>query len=373
MDIHRCRFVPYPPSAINALAFSHCSTLESNDRGPNTLRLAIGRANGDIEIWNPQKGSFYQESVLRGGKDRSIEGLVWTCDRGEHAGDANGIAGKLRLFSIGYSTSVTEWDLATGIPVRHCNGNHGEIWCITAQPWQAKLSGLLNGDKAVDQRDRAQSQEIAVGCTDGAVVLFSTVDGDLQYLRTLTKSSTKRARVLSIAYQRPHLVVTGHADSTIRIFDVRSRQLLRSMSLGAGPAGGPKGILVWAVKCACDGTIISGDSTGTVRFWDGQTYTLVQRVKGHEADVLDIAVSADGKSVFSGSMDRRTTLYRRETTSKQGKQSRWKEIMHQRLHKHDVKALATYETRSMSILASGGNLTPSITYCIIDNIGRSGY
>lgn len=45
MEVHRCRFVDYTPSAINALAFA-----------PNTTKpvMACGRANGDIEVWNPK-------------------------------------------------------------------------------------------------------------------------------------------------------------------------------------------------------------------------------------------------------------------------------------------------------------------------------
>ena len=356
MDVHRCRFVPYPPSAINALAFSHPSSLESKHKGPETLRLAIGRANGDVEIWNPQRGAWSQESVLKGAKDRSIEGLVWTHDPEELDKSGSRTAGRLRLFSIGYSTAVTEWDLATGLPARHCTANYGEIWCITAQPRQQESIQSFGTDESTKQQESgAQNQNIAVGCADGAVVILSTADGDLQFLKTLTTSSSKKARVLSIAYQSLHVIITGHADSTIRVFDVRSRQLLRSMSLGAGPAGGPKETLVWAVRCACDGTIVSGDSTGTVRFWDGQTYAMTQRIKGHEADVLDVAISADGKTAISGSMDRRTTLYRRKAIGKKREQSWWKEIMHQRLHKHDVKALAAYETKSLSVLASGGN------------------
>ena len=357
MDIHRCRFVPYPPSAINALAFSHLSSLESTQKSPHNLRLAIGRANGDIEIWNPQQGNWFQESIILGGKDRSIEGLVWTQDPEELDKDQNRIAGKLRLFSIGYSTAVTEWDLASSKPVRHCTANYGEIWCMTAQPrfQESPTHHELNG-VSKHQDLSLQCQDIAVGCADGAIVLLSTANENLQFLQVLTPSASSKARVLSIAYQNHFTVVTGHADSTIRVFNVKSRQLLRSMSLGAGPAGGPKETLVWSVKCACDGTIVSGDSTGTVRFWDGRTYTLSQRIKGHVADVLDIAISANGKSVFSGSMDRRTTLYRRMATTKKGEPSRWKEIVHQRLHKHDVKALAPFESKTMSIVVSGGRL-----------------
>ena len=375
MDIHRCRFVPYPPSAINALAFSHPSSLESIRKGPQSLRIAVGRANGDIEIWNPQQGNWFQESVIQGGKDRSIEGLVWTQDPEELDKNQRRIAGKLRLFSIGYSTAVTEWDLASSKPIRHCTANYGEIWCMTAQPrFQESPTRQEPNGLAEGQDISVQCQDIAVGCADGAIVLLSTANENLQFLRALPTSASSKARVLSIAYQNHFTVVTGHADSTIRVFNVKSRQLLRSMSLGAGPTGGPKETLVWSVKCTCDGTIVSGDSTGTVRFWDGRTYTLSQRIKGHVADVLDIAISADGRSVFSGSMDRRTTLYRRMATTKKGEPSRWKEMVHQRLHKHDVKALASFESKTMSVVVSGGRFVLDVeAYLVTNSIDRPRY
>lgn len=351
MDIHRCRFVPYPPSAINALAFSHPSNPNAKGKGPATLRLAIGRANGDIEIWNPLKGSWFQETTLRGGKDRTIEGLVWTQDPDEEDREGWRIPGKLRLFSIGYSSTVTEWDLELGKPIRHSSGTYGEAWCLAAQPrLQAKE---LGSDKSKTE-GQFEGQHLAVGCADGAVVLLSTADGDLKFLRTFTRPSTKRARILSITFKNRDVVVAGYADSTIRAFDIRNGQLLRSMSLGAGPAGGPREILVWSVKCLPDGTIVSGDSTGELRFWDGNNFTLVQRLKSHVADILDIAVSSDGESVISGGMDRRTTIYKRTGSGKKGDRRRWAELTHKRFHSHDVKVMATFETKNLSIVASGG-------------------
>ncbi|KAK4691936.1 U3 small nucleolar RNA-associated protein 4, partial [Lecanoromycetidae sp. Uapishka_2] len=301
MDIHRCRFVAYPPSAINALAFSHPSNPTDSSKGGVSLRLAIGRANGDIEIWNPLKGAWYQESILRGGQDRSIEGLTWTQEPDEVGKNGHRIAGKLRLFSIGYSTAVTEWDLATGRPAQYSAGNYGEIWCMAAQPKDPATKNLPTKEQEQTAEEIAfQTQDIAVGCADGAIILLSTSEGDLRFSRVLGRASKKKSRVLSITFQNRHTVVAGHADSTIRIYDVRNAQQMRTMTLGAGPKGGPKETLVWSVKCLSDGTIVSGDSTGTVGFWDGRNHTLVQRIKSHEADILDLAVSADGKSVFSG-------------------------------------------------------------------------
>ena len=360
MDLHRCRFVDYPPSAINALAFSHASTPTVKSKNLPDLRLALGRANGDIEIWNPLGGAWFQERVIPGGKDRSIEGLVWTQDPDEEHDGGKHTPGKLRLFSIGYSTAVTEWDLSRGSPLRHTVGNYGELWCIAAQPRMAGSTMTTNEVSNDDSPDSAhQYQSIVVGCADGAIVLLSTAHGDLRFLKTVAKPTTRNVRVLSITFQTQSIVIAGHSDSVIRVFDVRKSQLLRNLSLGAGPIGGPKDILVWSVKCLIDGSIVSGDSTGTLRFWDGHTYSLIQRIKTHVADVLDVVASTDGETVISGGMDRRTTIYRRTGRGNAGTRGGWAEVAHERFHKHDVKAMAIFESKDMSVLLSGGKLQPT--------------
>ncbi|PBP27600.1 hypothetical protein BUE80_DR001377 [Diplocarpon rosae] len=343
MDIHRCRFVPFPPSTINALAFSH--SYISKDQKTAPPRLAIGRANGDIEIWNPLRGSWLQEVIIRGGKDRSIDGLVWTQDPNE---EVNGktIIGKSRLFSVGYTTTVTEWDLRTGRPLRHASGNHGEIWCIAAQP----AHGPSNSDNNAKSTSQWQGQNLIAGCTDGALVLYSTKDEDLQLQRVLVRPSAKRAKIISITFQDRNIVVAGCTDSMIRIYDIRTGSLLRSMTTGSGPRGGPKETIIWSVKVLKDGTIVSGDSTGELKIWDGKTYTLRQRIKSHEQDVLSLATSADGSAIFSGGMDRRTVIYKPEGKGK----PRWAEVTHRRFHNHDVKAMASFEGYGMSVVVSGG-------------------
>ncbi|KAJ5888404.1 hypothetical protein N7495_008445 [Penicillium taxi] len=361
MDIHRCRFVSYNPQAINALAFSHPASASISGRGVPNLRLAIGRANGDIEIWNPLRGAWFQESVLRGGKDRSIEGLTWTIDPCED--DPNSslkVAGKLRLFSIGYSTVVTEWDVAQGRPLRHSSGNYGEIWCLAAQPRWVSTKNGKDGKLLPAAEGEDTSQHLAAGCADGSIVILSTADDDLKFVR-LMRPSTKRARVLSVTFQNRNTIVAGYADSSIRLFDIRNGKMLRTISLGKGVSGGPKELLVWSVKCLPDGTIVSGDSAGEIKFWDAKNYSLTQRIHGHLADVLDVAVSADGETVISGGADQRTVVYRKKGGEKGQKKARWAELMHRRYHSHDVKTLAVYETRDISFVVSGGpDATPVV-------------
>lgn len=347
MDIHRSRFVPYPPSAINALAFSHTAP-EQGHQEPKSLRLAIGRANGNIEIWNPANGAWLQEKVFFGGKDRSVEGLAWTQEP-DHK-DAHGkiLPGRLRLFSIGYSSSVTEWDLATGLPARHSDGNHSEVWCFAAQPRQK------SGAKGAAGEGGQICQKLVAGCADGTIVLLSTEDNGLTFERFVSRATNKKARALSIVFKDRDTVLAGFADSMIRVFDTRNGNVIRNISLGSGPHGGPKEILVWKVKCLPNGDIVSGDSTGDIRIYNGKNFSQAQRISGHEADVLDLAVSRDGFSIFSVGMDRRTCFYTSKKGQAQGQSGKWRKVSHQRHHEHDVKAMATYEGNKLSVVVSGG-------------------
>lgn len=338
--------MPYQQSAINALAFSHSHI--SKDQKTAPPRLAVGRANGDIEIWNPQKGSWFQETIIRGGEGRSIDELVWIQDPSEE--DANGttIIGKSRLFSVGYTTTVTEWDLERAQPLRHTSGNHGQIWCMAAQPPFVRGSSEANGTSNI----QPQGQNLVVGCTDGALVLYSTQDGNLEFKKIISRASSKKAKVISVAFQDRNIVVAGFTDSTIRIFDIQNSSTLRTMSLGSAGKGGPKEIYVCAVKVLQNGDIISGDSTGELRIWSGETYTLMQRIKSHDEDIFTLATSFDGKAVFSGGKDRKTVVYKPS-----GKGNRWAEVGHRRYHSHDVTAMAIFESKNMSVVVSGGMQT----------------
>lgn len=346
MDVHRSRFVRYPTSAISALAFTR-----SNDAGytkaPPLLRLAIGRANGNVEIWNPQRGLWVQETIFVG-NGVSIDGLAWTQDPDETDAEGNTTAGQYRLFSIASSSSLTEWDLGTGRLKRESTGNFSEIWCMSAQP------------RRHQSKEETQSQDLVAGCGDGALVLLSTEDDDLQFKRFLSRSSGNKARCICVTYQTQDRVVAGFVDNTIRIYDTRNGSMIRTMSLGVSAPGRPKNTLVWQVRCLPNGDIVSADSAGEVKFWDGKTYSLLQRIDAHESDCLDVAVSSDGRTVMSGGIDGRVAVHKMSTNA-QGHKT-WSKASHRRIHNGEVKAMATFDSKGMSVVVSGGaDVAPNVT------------
>ncbi|KAI0912837.1 WD40-repeat-containing domain protein [Ustulina deusta] len=349
MDIHRVRYVPYNPAPINCVAFSQ--SVASKKSGP--VRLAIGRASGDIEIWNPLGGSWHQETIIRGGRDRTVDGLVWVTEPELALQDGKSIPGRLRLFSFGYSSTVTEWDLEKGRPKHQSSGTHGDIWCLGVQPFVASEKG---GDKSTAKVYHT-GKKLVAGTMDGSLVLYDIDGGELRYDRVLARAPSKKIKMVSIAFKNRNTVVVGTSQSCILVYDMRNGTTLAKMTLGSDLAGGAKEIITWCVKCLDGGDIVSGDSTGELRIWDGSTYTQAQRLKAHSSDVLSLVTSADGSTIVTGGMDRRTAVYRKTT----GSESRWAKIFHRRLHHHDVKTMASFEGHGMSVVVSGGpDATPIV-------------
>jgi U3 small nucleolar RNA-associated protein 4 len=50
--------------------------------------------------------------------------------------------------------------------------------------------------------------------------------------------------------------------------------------------------LVWAVKVASDGTVVSGDSTGSLKIWESKFWSLTQSFQVHKGDVLCLAIDS---------------------------------------------------------------------------------
>ena len=151
------------------------------------------------------------------------------------------------------------------------------------------------------------------------------------------------------------MVVTGCADSTVRIWDARSGRCMHRIT--TDKVRGEQ-TLVWTTAVLADLTIVSGDSMGLVKFWDGKMGTQLQSIKAHKADVLAIVISPDGRSIYSSGVDQKVTQMQFVSVeTKEGEErrpqdrARWVLTLQRRLHSHDVRALAispSYELSSLT-------------------------
>lgn len=318
MDIYRCRFVNFIPYTITSTAFSHRSSpisFPSND-----LRLAVGRSNGDIEIWNP-KGNWSHEITLSGSRERSIEGLCW----------AVGKDSPPRLFSIGGSTFVTEWDLATGKPLINYDCNSGVIWSIDVNQDDSKL---------------------AVGCDDGTVVAID-ISGGPGSLEHDFICQRQNLRVLSIKWYANDIIVGGCADARVRCWSATGERKGNAMGNMRVDKSKMESTLVWYVLALPQRQqIVSGDSTGCIKIWDAKHFTLLQSYKVHEADVLCLESNFYENKIFSAGVDRK--IHEFDLLANKNKNSKWVHSCNRLLHANDVRSMSIFESKSSDLIVSGG-------------------
>lgn len=292
MEIHRVRYTDYTPATVTALAFSHT---EAHSR---QLRLAVGRGNGDIELWTPRH-QWVCELVLSGGRGRSAEAVVWALGR---------------LFLAGGSTVVTEWDLALGVPAQHVDCNAAVVWLLAANEDGTKL---------------------AAGCDDGLVVVFDVASGLFEYSGVLPKCG---ARVLSLVWYGEY-VVGGCSDGRIRMWLAAQKLIVQTFRVDKLRT---ESTLVWSVA-VCGSELVLGDSTGCVKFWDLEKRALVQLLSVHAADVLTLTVA--NNTVFSAGVDRKIQVFMKP-------QGRWTNTGNRLVHALDVRAVAAHG--GAGLLVSGG-------------------
>ena len=209
---------------------------------------------------------------------------------------------------------------------RSINSAGGAIWSVSANP---------------------KSTILALGCEDGSIQLLYIKDDGLSHLRKLGKV---KSRLLSIAWGPPiprgsrppagitqesdnssddendddwsdGWLVTGCADSSIRKWDFATGRITNRLT--TDKTRGER-TLVWSVcvlgyvNCTLyrsigmvlnvrsDGTIVSGDSMGIVKFWDSKTCTQLSTFQAHGADVLCLCTSPVSTSALRQTLDLNT-------------------------------------------------------------------
>ena len=220
--VNESRQLVWTPQPVHALATR-----------PDGQVVAVGRADGDIELAVPSEG-YRVEARIPGQKNKGLRSLAWIEGTGGDGGgegegeteggaaEADADAAEARLFGCGLDGTVFEVDL-----VRLCYKNvrdayGGAAWCM--QP--AQSLALL-----------------AVGCEDGSIRLFSTEGGGVEYKRSFPSTGS---RVLSLAWGPANDVIfAGCLDSMIHCLDAATGQALVRGRRRRSVWGGVIFVLCW--------------------------------------------------------------------------------------------------------------------------------
>jgi len=145
-------------------------------------------------------------------------------------------------------------------------------------------------------------------------------------------------RLLSAAWHASGgAVFAGSSDGLVHAFDVATRTELYRINVAERTKGSSE-LRVWALQGLADGTLVSGDSSGRVCFWDGEHGTRLHAFDQHEADVLALAATPDGSRVFAAGVDSSLVCFEQAGRAP-GEPPRWTFSVARRPHTHDVRAL----------------------------------
>jgi eukaryotic-like serine/threonine-protein kinase len=186
------------------------------------------------------------------------------------------------LVTGNFNGAVQVWDAGTGQAVGTLDTHSREIRGV------------------VFSRD---GEHLALASSDGIVKLWDAKRLDKERLDEKKEARlTLRARVagpgLSVAFSPDgRRLATGGEENTVKIWDVRNGQPLRTLK-------GHNGDVYSVAFSPEDGRwVASAGEDSAVKIWESHTGKLVRSFRGHTGVVSSVAFSPDGRRLVSGSRD----------------------------------------------------------------------
>ncbi|BAZ20595.1 WD-40 repeat-containing protein [Kalymmatonema gypsitolerans NIES-4073] len=264
-------------------------TLEEQDGvvfSPDGKTIATASGDSTVKLWRLSGEELH---TLKGHSAR-VNSVVFSPD------------GQIIATASGDST-VKLWRLS-GEELHTLKGHKAPVFSVVFSPnGQTIATGSLDNTVKLWNRSR-QLLHTLKGHSDRVSSVVFSPDGQT----IATGSDDRTVKLWNLSGQLLHIlkvhssfVSSGSDDSTMKLWDGVSGQLIKTVKLHTGE--------VTSVVFSPDGkTIAAGTDDNTVKLWNLSGQEL-HTLKGHSDSVNSVVFSPDGKTIASGSSDKTVKLW----------------------------------------------------------------
>jgi WD40 repeat protein len=225
-------------------------------------------------------------------------------------------------FATGSAIGGVLWDSETGDVIRIMSGHTSPVYSVALSPDGTKaLTGGSLPDcsaKLWDTKSGAEihtfsghtgsinsvafspdGTKIATGSNDSSLKIWDVATGLL--IRTMFAGSS--SRIYSIAFSPDGLkVLAGLDNNSAKLWNVSNGAVIRAFP-GHTSA-------IYSVAFSPDGTkVLTGSGDWTAKLWDEATGAIIRTFTGHTMQIWSVAYSPDGTKVVTGSYDRTAKVW----------------------------------------------------------------
>jgi WD40 repeat protein len=275
---------------------------------PDGRTLAAASMHGTVRLWDPASGKLQLQFQAHA---HWIYALAYSPN------------GKL-LATAGVDQRIKLWDSATGKPLETSDAPDGPLWNAAFSP-DGKKAATVGMDGVLRLWDTATGKASAsilvppgesssvAWAPAGTVVALGNDYGQMYLLDTTTRKSlhalqVHKRRVTCLAFMPDSQgIVSGSEDQTLVLTDVKTGKPIRNFKTGQRTP-------ITSLALSADGRLLfSAGTEARVRFWETATGKLAGEGKGHPGGVLSVCFAPEARMALSVGHDGLVRLWETAT------------------------------------------------------------